>query len=653
VKDEPLLAAEWEEQHMRKTQTLKSKLLGIGVVAAAALAIGLTAHAQGQQQVLVIQGGTLIDGNGGAPVPNSVIVIQGNRITAVGRAGAVQVPAGATIINAAGKWITPGLIDSMAIGYWMYGEAYLHFGVTSTVMNVAKGDQGLAERDAINHGMYEGPRLFQTVADFGGQVLKTPEEARARARAVLAMGADVLGASDGAAPPEVFAAFADEGHKAGKAVMMRCVGPQTRGKSCVLAGADVMLHTGLAGVEMNRDPDKWKDYVGLPPDVYCDMDPAKEKDMVAFLAAHNAAVVPNLIAADRGFPSSWKRLQQEDRELLSDPALRTYYPEAAVQDLMENVRSPEEYLSPDQISIRSCGYKNHAKFIGDLIAAGGHALASMDDPQSAPGLGVLQEMAAFQEDAHVPPMKIIQAATKWPAEHYHLKDVGTIETGKLADIVIVSADPTRDIMNMRKIDELIKDGHVVDRNFHPWYRGGMFANDRVSNDGAPVSDLPFFNAVKQMPARGQNDPKPYMTVTAPNGNPVGILPGVAEVRRAGFGPVQDFSVSPTPGIDTIAPRTVLQGSPETSVTLTGANFVKRSVVYVNGEPVPTMVDSATKLRFVLAPGKFADAGKLHVVVKNPHPLINYQWGDTSNMAHILVPYAFSTELARPANRAAE
>jgi putative hydrolase of the HAD superfamily len=160
-------------------------------------------------------------------------------------------------------------------------------------------------------------------------------------------------------------------------------------------------------------------------------------------------------------------------------------------------------------------------------------------------------------------------------------------------------------------------------------------------------------SVKQLPARGQNDPKPYMTVTAPNGNPVGILPGVAEVRRAGFGPVQDFAVSPTPGIETIAPTTVLQGSPETTVTLTGVNFVKRSVVFVNGEPVQTMVDSTTKLRFVLPPGKFADAGKLHVLVKNPQPLINYRWGDTSNMAHILVPYAFSTELARPANLATE
>src|SRR5579884_2826213 len=135
---------------------LKTKLLGMAALAATALGIGVTADAQGQQQVVVIQGGTLIDGNGGAPVPNSVIVVQGNRITAVGRAGQVQVPAGAYVIDATGKWITPGLIDSMSFGTWMFGEAYLHFGITSAVPNVGRGDEGLAERDAINHGMYEG-----------------------------------------------------------------------------------------------------------------------------------------------------------------------------------------------------------------------------------------------------------------------------------------------------------------------------------------------------------------------------------------------------------------------------------------------------------------------------------------------------------------
>lgn len=616
-------------------------------VAAIAAAIALSAHAQAQQQVLVIQGGTLIDGNGGAPVPNSVIVIQGNRISAVGRAGTVQIPAGATVINAAGKWITPGLIDSMSFGTWMFGEAYLHFGVTTAVPNVGRGDEGLAERDAINHGIYEGPRIFSPVATYGGRVLKTPDEARARAKALLAMGADVIGAQDGDAPPEVFAAYADEAHKAGKAAMFRCVGPQTRAKSCVLAGADVMLHTGLVGDEMNRDEEKWKSYVGLPPDVYCDMDPAKEKDMVAFLAAHNTAVVPNLIAADHGFPSSWHRIQQEDRELLSDPDLLSYYPAYAVADLVDNNKNPEEELTPAQISIRTCGYKNHAKFIGDLIAAGGHALPSMDDSQSAPGLGVLQEMSVFQEDAHVPPMKVIQSATKWPAQHYHLKDLGTIEPGKLADIDIVTSNPAIDIMNMRKLDMVIKDGHVVDRAFHPWYRGSMFANDKVSYDGAPVSNLPFVNALKQLVPKPVAMPKPYMTVTAPDGEQDGILPGVAYVRKGpGLGPVPDYVISPTPGIDSIAPRTVLQGTGGTTVTLTGVNFVKRSVAYVNGEPVPTTVDSATKLHFVLPPEKFVTAGKLHVVVKNPQPVENYDWGDTSNTAHILVPFSFSTELAR-------
>jgi hypothetical protein len=90
-----------------------------------------------------------------------------------------------------------------------------------------------------------------------------------------------------------------------------------------------------------------------------------------------------------------------------------------------------------------------------------------------------------------------------------------------------------------------------------------------------------------------------------------------------------------------------------SFTLSGVNFEKRSVAYVNGEPVTTMVDSATKLRFVVPPEKFLNAGKLHVVVKNPQPVENPEWGDTSNTAHILVPYAFSTELARPAATAQE
>src|ERR1700686_3879231 len=133
---------------------LTGSLLATGL---AVCGTGIQLFAQGQQNSLVIQGGTLIDGNGGAPVANSVIVIQGNRITAVGRAGQVQVPAGAQIVNAAGKWITPGLIDAKANWNWEYGEGFLHWGVTTAMVTGARNDQGIAERDAVIHGIFPGP----------------------------------------------------------------------------------------------------------------------------------------------------------------------------------------------------------------------------------------------------------------------------------------------------------------------------------------------------------------------------------------------------------------------------------------------------------------------------------------------------------------
>src|SRR5580765_6299056 len=159
-----ILTAEWEEQHVRKTQRLKTKLLGMAVVAATTLAIGLTVHAQGQQQVLVIDGGTLIDGNGGAPVPNSVVVIQGNRITAVGRKGAVTVPANARVIDASGKWVLPGLWDGQTIYNWYYGELMFQYGITSNIGIGNSGEIGGAVRDAILHGKLFGPRPFTAMS---------------------------------------------------------------------------------------------------------------------------------------------------------------------------------------------------------------------------------------------------------------------------------------------------------------------------------------------------------------------------------------------------------------------------------------------------------------------------------------------------------
>ncbi len=625
--------------------------------------------AQAPQNRLVIRGGTLIDGNGGPPLANSVIVIDGNRIAAVGAAGQVTVPAGAQVIDATGKWLTPGLVDAKANWNWMYGEAFLHWGVTTAMVTGARNDQGIAERDAVDHGIFPGPRLYQGFINLqgggpdgkrantyrpggGDRIVRSPEEARALVRYNLESGADFIGTNDGNGPPELFAALADEAHKAGKAVIMRCVGPQTRGKDCVLAGADVMVHTGEIGDEIAKDPEKWKSYVGLPPDAYCDMDEAKARDMIAFLTAHETAVEPDFMAADRGFPSMWKRVQQETRDAFTDPDLLAYYPRFAIVDVTDNQQSPERYLTPEQIKLRTCGYRNHARFIGELVAAGGHVVAASDITQTPPGLGLHQEMDVMQEDAHMPPMKVLQAATSWVARHFRIKDIGSIEVGKLADIDIVTADPTVDIKNMRKLDSVIKDGKIVDRGYHAWFKGGMFANSPLSYNRDTVN-LSLLQGLKAASGGRRGPGQAPQTAEGGTRNAPAAAggrraeSGVANSRRSGgLGAVPDPSLSPSPGIETLFPHTIIQGSAETSFTLTGINFVRRSLVQVDGQPVPTKVTGATQLSFTLDANTLSRAGKLKIVVKNPEPLSAPEWGAVSNEAYVLVPFAFTTAWSR-------
>ena len=115
---------------------------------------GIAVHvvAQAQQPALVIEGGTLIDGNGGAPVQDAVVVIQGNKITSVSRKGQASYPANAQVIKADGKYILPGLWDAQVVYQWYFGEMMLNHGITSTIDVANPGEIAVPLRDAILHG---------------------------------------------------------------------------------------------------------------------------------------------------------------------------------------------------------------------------------------------------------------------------------------------------------------------------------------------------------------------------------------------------------------------------------------------------------------------------------------------------------------------
>ena len=114
----------------------------------------------------MIEGGTLIDGNGGAPVRDSLIIIQGNKIAAVSRKGQTSYPPNAQVIKADGKFIVPGLWDAHGYGTWFLNDLYLNHGVTTIVDNGLGGELSLIHREAVKQGKIPGPRYITAMGSF-------------------------------------------------------------------------------------------------------------------------------------------------------------------------------------------------------------------------------------------------------------------------------------------------------------------------------------------------------------------------------------------------------------------------------------------------------------------------------------------------------
>src|SRR5438552_8908835 len=147
---------------MRRTRFFSALGLIALLPAFGALAQNRLAQQRGQtnQRLLVLRGGLLIDGTGAAPIPNSVITIANGKIQSVGREGSATIPADATLIDATGKTVIPGLVDSHVHLRNYHIQDYLYWGVT-TVGDLGNSPGWLtAYRDAVEQGRATGSYIL-------------------------------------------------------------------------------------------------------------------------------------------------------------------------------------------------------------------------------------------------------------------------------------------------------------------------------------------------------------------------------------------------------------------------------------------------------------------------------------------------------------
>jgi Amidohydrolase family len=576
------------------------------------------------QPVLVIEGATLIDGNGASPIVNANIVIRGQKFETVSSTTLKTLPANAKVIDARGKYVIPGLIDAHLHYSGFLAELLLAHGVTTAFDISGRNLYQVVQREAIAQGRLMGPRLFVPVDSVlaptkpggiaygrgGPRSALSSEQAVVIAKGALADGADYINIRRGLTF-EAFKATVDFAHAANKAVIAQPIGPTVYAHEAVLAGADILEHAAGVSYSVARDPSVWNGWgndeihsLDLRP--FADMDDAKAADLIKLMIAKGTHLELDLIAEGRGLHRQSRKWFEEDVKLLSDPNL-AYIPPNAHAKWLANYAELNK-RSPVDLEKLKLGYKNYEKFVLMFVKAGGKVLAGDDTSYSGwavPGVGVQREMQ-LMVDAGLTPMQAIMAATRNTAEAFRVQDrIGTIGAGRFADLVILDANPLADIQNVEKISQVIQNGKVLPRTYNRTFKDRFFGDDLEAPE--------WYHALERL--------------TKVEGNRT--LAGLTD-ETAAFG-------QPAPGIGSISPLIKVEGGPAFTLTVKGVNFTTESKLFWGEHELPARLVSTSELEATIDKALIAEAGMIPIQVKNPKQnLAQQKWGAESNRASFII-----------------
>ena len=443
-----------------------------------AFALPIASHAQ-KATPLVIQGGTLIDATGRAPMEDAVIVIEGERIKTVGKRGEVAAPPNARVIDVKGKTILPGLIDGHCHLLDFMGEIYLHLGIT-TCPDITQNDDEwtLAQRDGTSLGKIRGPRIWSTGARLvgpppawalrgeRGYLIKTPEEAVAAVRKKKAEGIEIIKFNEYVAP-EAIKAGAAEANRLGLPVTCHCLDAFLAAEA---GFAGVEHHWGLGMTSIGDVKKRWEIHERRmtgkinTADLSYYYEPENFDGIVKAVTEKRVSWSPTIATWYRPLSPSVARFKERELSIL-DRKEASYLPGVLREQALGQYERYAKF-PPERLNNAREGYKKLEDLIRRYVQAGGLIRAGSDPNNGLPGLGVHQEMVMFVE-AGLTPMQAIQAATVNVAKAFRKDtDFGTVEPGKVADLIAVDGDPLKDVWTTQNVKLVVLGGKIVDHEFH-------------------------------------------------------------------------------------------------------------------------------------------------------------------------------------------
>ncbi|HEY1433733.1 MAG TPA: amidohydrolase family protein [Thermoanaerobaculia bacterium] len=417
---------------------------------------------------------TVIDTSNGAARTDMTVVLEGDRITAVGPTAGAKVPSGARVVDGSGKFLIPGLWDMHIhtfFGDWVPGgrevtlPLFIANGVTGVRDMGSDLDLILAARQDVARGTLLGPRMVVSGPMLDGPKsqfpaaikIGTPEEGRRAVQMLKGRGVDFIKIQS-YVPREAYFAIADECRKQ-KIAFEGHVPDAIRASEASNGGQASFEH--LIGVfeGSSTAEDRFLEGPKGPGRFLDTYDAAKEAALIQLLAKNQTWQCPTLF---------WERGQWlvDAIDVTKDPDGR-YAPVSWRQKTWPTFAAGIiKDMDTDPLPVRQKFVEHELAIVARLDRAGVPFLAGTDTPAGVdviPGPSLHHELERFVA-AGFSSAKALQTATINPAKFMgRLSDFGTVEKGKVADLVLLDANPLDDIRNTRRIAAVVANGRYLSR----------------------------------------------------------------------------------------------------------------------------------------------------------------------------------------------